>query len=247
MNKIVKFVVWPLVGLVVIVVAIGAYIAATFDPNQYKPQIVQAVKDKTQRILKLDGNIKLSLFPSIGATLDKASLSERASDREFAGADDLHVALKLIPLLSKQVVVDAIEAKNLRANLVRFKDGKTNIDDLTGGGDTSASTAKSGEPQVKIEIDHVTLKNATVTYTDQAAGAKYAISKLNLKTGRIANGVPSKIDISLTAQSDKPKLDVEAELKATVTFDPANQHYVLEGLDLSAKGIAAGISNLAAT
>ena len=246
MNKIVKFVVLPLVGMIAVIAALAAYLAATFDPNQYKPQIVQEVHDKTGRTLKLDGDIKLSLFPSIGATLGKASLSERASDREFAGADDLHVALKLFPLLSKQVVVDAIEAENLRANLVRFKDGKTNMDDLTGGGDTSASTAKGGEPQVKVEIDHVTIKNATITYTDQAAGAKYSLSKLNLKTGRIANGVPSKIDVSFTAQSDKPKLDVEAALKATVTFDLANQHYALEGLDLSAKGIAAGISNLVA-
>src|SRR5258706_14472906 len=108
MNKIVKFVVLPLVGVFVIVAAIGAYIAATFDPSLYKPQIVQAVKDKTQRTLKLDGDMKLSLFPSIGATLAKASLAERASEREFAGADHLHVAVKLFPLLSQQVVIDAI-------------------------------------------------------------------------------------------------------------------------------------------
>src|SRR5215218_1139438 len=55
MNKIVKFVVLPLAALIVVVVAIGAYVAATFDPNNYKGQIVQAVKDKTKRTLKLDG------------------------------------------------------------------------------------------------------------------------------------------------------------------------------------------------
>jgi len=84
MNKIVKFVVLPLTALIVIVVAIGAYVAATFDPNQYKGQIVQAVKDKTKRTLELDGDIKLSLFPSIGAKLGKSSLSEYASEKEFA-------------------------------------------------------------------------------------------------------------------------------------------------------------------
>ena len=63
MNKIVKFVVLPLTGIIVIVAALAAYVAATFDPNQYKPQIVQAVKDKTKRVLKIEGDIKLSLFP----------------------------------------------------------------------------------------------------------------------------------------------------------------------------------------
>jgi len=220
-------------------------VAATFDPNQYKPQIVQEVKDRTGRTLKLDGDIKLSLFPSIGATLGKASLSERASDKEFAGVGNFRVALKLMPLLSKQVVVDTVEVKDLRANLVRFKNGKTNIDDLTGGGDKTALAAKSEGPQVTIDIDHVAIVNAAVTYTDQAEGAKYALTKLNLKTGRITNGVPSKIELSATVQSDKLKLDLDTALKATVTFDLDKQSYALDGLDFSAKGSAAGISNLA--
>ncbi len=247
MNKIIKFVVLPLVGIVVVIVAIAAYVAATFDPNQYKPQIVQAVKDKTKRVLKLEGDIKLSLFPSIGATLGKISLSEFGNDKEFAGIEDFRVSLKLLPLLSKELVVDTIEIKNLRANLIRGKDGKFSIDDLTGGGDKPAPAVKSSGPPVKIDIDHVTLENATITYIDEVAGAKYALFKLNLKTGRIASGVPSKINLSFTAQSDKPRLDLQSSLKTTVTFDLDKHSYALDGLDFSTKGIAAGISNLVAT
>src|SRR6476646_7026904 len=244
MRKIVRFVVWPLLAVIVILGAIAAYIAATFDPNHYKPQVVQAVKDKTQRTLKLDGNVKLTFFPSIGATLDKASLSERGNEREFAAAEDLHVALKLVPLLSKQVVIDAIEANNLRANVARYKDGKTNIDDLTGAGSTSKPGNQAAPNAVTVDIDHITLKNAAITYVDQEAGAKYELSKLNVKTGRIANGIASKVDIAFNARSDKPKLDVDAALNATVTFDPPKQHYALEGLDLTARGAAAGITDL---
>lgn len=247
MNKIVKFVVLPLAGIVVIFVALAAYVTATFDPNQYKPQIVQAVKDKTKRVLKIEGDIKLSLFPNIGAALGKVSLSEFGNDKEFAGIEDIRVSLKLLPLLSKEIVVDMIEIKNLRANVIRGKDGKFSFDDLTSGGDKAAPAAKSDGPPVRIDIAHVTLENATITYFDQAAGAKYALSKLNLKTGRIASGVPSKIDLSLTAQSDKPKLNLDIALKTTITFDMDKQSYALDGLDFSAKGMAAGISNLAAT
>jgi AsmA protein len=247
MNKVLKFVVMPLAGIVVIVIAIVAYIAATFDPNSYKPELIKVVKDKTERTLRLDGEIKLSLFPSIGVTLGKASLSERGNDREFAGMEDLRLSLKVMPLLSREVVVDTVEVKNLRANLVRHKDGKTNIDDLMGGGEKAAPAAKSSGPQVRIDIDHVSILNAALTYADEAAGAKYALSKLNLKTGRIAIGVPSKIDLSVTAQSDKPKLDLEVALKTGITFDLDKQHYVLDGLDLGAKGTAAGISNLVAS
>lgn len=246
MKKILKFVVLPLAGIVAVLIAIGAYVAATFDPNQYKAQIVQAVKEKTKRTLKLDGDIKLSLFPSIGAVLGKASLSEFGNEQEFAGVEDFRVSLKLLPLLSKELVVNTIEIKNLRANLVRGKDGKFSIDDLTGG-DKAAPAPKSDGPPVKVDIDHVTFENATITYVDHTAGAKYALSKLNLRTGRIASGVPTKIDLSFTAQSDKPKLNLETALKTTITVDTEQQHYALEGLDFSAKGVAAGISNLVAS
>ncbi len=151
-----------------------------------------------------------------------------------------------MPLLSKEVVVDAIEIKNLRANLVRAKDGKLSIDDLTGGEKAAPAQKSEGAP-VRIDIDHVSLENATVTFVDQAAGAKYALSKLNLKTGRIANGVPGKFDLAVTAQSDKPKLNLDVALKTTLTFDLDKQHYVLEGLDFNAKGTAAGITNLVAS
>lgn len=247
MNKIIRFVVLPLVVIVVLIAAIAAYVVATFDPSQYKPQIVQAVKDKTQRALKLEGDIKLSLIPSIGATLGKISLSEYGNDKEFAGIEDFRVSMKLLPLLSKEVIVDSIEVKGLRANLVRYKDGKTNIDDLTGSGDKSAPAVKISGPLIRIDIDHVTIENATVTYIDQAAGGKYALSKLNLKTGRIASGVPNRIDLSFTAHSDKPRLDLQSSLKTTLTFDLDKQSYALGGLDFSTKGIAADISNLVAT
>lgn len=249
MNKLIKFVVLPIAGLLLIAAAAVAIIAAKLDPNQCKPQIVKAVKDKTQRTLKLDGDIKLSFFPSIGASLGKAALSEPNSEREFAGFDDLRVAVKLMPLLSKQVVVDAVEIKNLRAQVVRRKDSTTNVDDLAAGAAAAPAPAepKEAASPVKIDIDHVAIVNAALSYRDEATGSHYALSKFNLKTGRIAAGVPAKIDLALKAQSDKPKLDLEVALKTTLNFNLEKQHYAMAGLDFSATGTAAGISNLVAS
>jgi AsmA protein len=246
MQAIVKFAVLALAGVVLILGAVATYIAATFDPNSYKPQIVQAVKDRTQRDLRLEGDIKLAFFPGIRATLGRVSLSERGSEKEFAGVDDVRVTLKLVPLLSKQVVVETIEVKNLRAHLVRFKDGTTNIDDLTSGV-IPAPAARDGELPLVIDIDHVTLENAELTYKDEAAGAAYALSKLNLRTGRIASGVPVKIDLASTVQSDRPAMNLETVLKATVAFDLDQRSYGLAGIDFGAKGMAAGFENLVMT
>lgn len=241
--KILKYALLGLGALLLLAGGVFAYVAATFDPNQYKPQLVQAVKDRTQRTLKLDGDIKLSFWPSIGAKIGKASLSERGSEKEFAQVDEAHVSLKLLPLLSRQVVADTVRVKGLRANVVRTKDGRTNMDDLAGAPPPKDAPAPK-EAGLAIDIAGVVIEDATVTYTDQAAGTAYTLSKLDLKSGRIAPGVPAKIDLKVHAQSKKPVLDLQAALKTELTFVPGKS-VALKDLDLDAKGAAAGISGLA--
>jgi AsmA protein len=244
--KILKYALLAVAGLVIVIGAVLAYIAATFDPNQYKPQMVQAVKERTQRTLKLEGDIGLSFWPSIGAKIGKASLSERASDREFAAVEEVRVALKLMPLLSRQAVVDTVRVRGLRANLVKTKDGRTNVDDLVGPPSAKEAPAPKGAaPDFRVDVAGLDIENATIAYTDQAAGTKVTLSKVSLKTGRIAPGVPSRVELSVHAQGDKPKLDLQAALKARLTFNPGQQSVALEDIALEAKGTAADLTNLA--
>jgi AsmA protein len=241
--KILKYALLAVAGLVIVIGAVLAYIAATFDPNQYKPQIVQAVKERTQRTLKLEGDIGLSFWPSIGAKIGKASLSERASDREFAAVEEVRVALKLMPLLSRQAVVDTVRVRGLRASIVKAKDGKLNVDDLAGT--PGAKEAAAAKPDFKVDVAGLDIENATIAYTDQAAGTKVTLSKVNLKTGRIAPGVPGRVELSLNVEGDKPKLDLQVKLNTRLTFNPGQQSVALEDLALDAKGAAADFKNLA--
>jgi len=243
--KILKYALLAITGLVIVIGAVLAYIAATFDPNQYKPQIVQAVKERTQRTLKLEGDIGLSFWPSIGAKIGKASLSERASDREFAAVEEVRVALKLMPLLSRQVVVDTVRVRGLRASIVKAKDGRTNVDDLAGSpAPKGAPATKDVGADFKVDIAGIEITDATVSYADAAAGTKYVLSKLNLKTGRLAPGVPTSVELSVHVQSGTPKVDLPVAMKTRLTFDPEKRSLALADLVLEAKGVAAGLTNL---
>ena len=235
--KLVKYLLMAGGGLVLVVGGVVAYIAATFNPNSYKPQVIQMVKDKKQRDLKLDGDIKLKFWPSIGADLGKISLSEFKSDKEFAAVDSLRVSLKLMPLLSKKLVVDEVEVRGVRAAIVKFKDGRMNIDDLL-------SKDEKKQEQFEFDIDHVAVENAALTYRDEAQGAQYALSNVNLKTGRIAPNVPGKIDLSMTVKGNKPAIDLGIALKTKLTFDLEQQVFSLQDMGLETKGAAADLKNL---
>lgn len=246
MNKIIKYGLLGTGGIVGVAVVGIVYVAMTFNPNDYKAKVIQAVKESNQCNLHLDGDIKLSFFPNIGATLSKVSLSEFNSDKEFAAIGSARVSLALIPLLRKQVVVDEVVLSGLQATLVKHKDGTTNIDDLLGEGQNKKEehqeSAKS--QQVKLDVTSVSITHTNLSYRDEMTGAQYAIKDLALNTGRIANGVPGKIDLSMTLQANQPKLDITTQLNTKLTFDLDKQQYRLQALNLKLAGTAMDMSNL---
>jgi len=171
MTKTVKYILIGLAALVALLLAAIGILAATFDPNDYKPQIIKLVQDKTQRTLSIPGEIKLTFFPRIGADLGKVSISERNSKNEFASIDSAKVSLALMPLLSKQFVVDRITVHGLRANVRRFKDGTTNYDDLLSKEETKGE-AGSGQ-QVDLDIAGVNITEHTTCMTINCKAASW--------------------------------------------------------------------------
>ncbi|MFN0039066.1 MAG: AsmA family protein [Burkholderiales bacterium] len=248
--KVLKWIAIVAGGVVLLIAATLGFIAATFDPNQYKAQVAELVKEKTGRTLTIEGDIRLTFFPKIGVHLGKTRLSEFQNDKEFAGLDDMRVSLALFPLLSRQVVVDRIRLDGLRASLVRHQNGKTNFDDLIGGNKEPAPAkpapvAKSTSP-IKLEVDGVEIGNAALSWKDEKTGAQYAISAFNLNTGGIAPGVPTVFDMSARIQGNAPKADVQFGMRGTLRADLDAQVFSLSALHLNLKGEAAGISGLSA-
>lgn len=243
MKKYLKYGLYSAGGLVAIFAAALTYIALTFDPNTYKPQIIQAVKDSKQRTLKLDGDIKLFFFPSIGARIGQVALSEFKSEQEFASIGEARVSLAFIPLLSKQVVVDEVLLTGLKAQVIKHRDGTTNLDDLLSKSAEPAQPKAASAP-IKFDIAAVRIDDTEFSYTDESTGARYSVKDLSLHTGRIANGKPSKIDFAAHILANQPKVDVNTQLKTTLTFDLDKGAYDVKNLDVQAKGAVLDFSNL---
>lgn len=238
-----KWVKWGLIGLGAVVLLFAgalAFIAATFDPNQHKAQVEALVKEKTQRTLTIEGDVRLMLFPKLGVQLGKTRLSEFNNDKEFAGIDTMRVSLALMPLLARQVVVDQIQIDGLRASLVKHKDGKTNFDDLLGTREsTRKATAPASETQspastpIKFDINGVKVSKVALSWKDEATGAEYVISDLALETGRVAPGVPVQFDLSAGFSISKPKLDLKLQGSGSVSADPKGQSFSVPVLTTS--------------
>ncbi len=246
--KVLKWLLLAAGALILVFAVVLAIIVATFDPNQYKAQVAQLVKEKTQRTLTLEGDIRLMLFPKLGVHLGKASLSEFKSETQFASLEDMRVALAVLPLLTRQVVVDQVQLEGLRAKLVKHRDGTTNFADLLRGGqgeaaekDAPAAPAESGTMPIKFEVDGIRISNAALSWEDEASGASYAVSNFNLKSGRLAANVPAKFDLGATIRGSATKLEAKLQAKGTLSAAPQTQQFALADLAISLNAQAAGL------
>ncbi len=247
MPKTAKIVLLVIAGLLVLLIAAAAIFAATFNPNDYKPQLIRTVQEKTQRTLSIPGDISLRFFPKLGARLGPLSISEQGGKAEFAAVDSASVSLALLPLLSREVVVDRVEVEGLRANIKRFKDGSTNYDDLLKKEEKTeagAQTGEQGEKPLVFDIDGIKLANAHIDYEDQQAGRRIELGQMSLETGKIANGVPSSLRLKAQVKSSKPAVDASVNAKSGFTLDLPQQHVVLDKLDAEIKGALAGFTGL---
>jgi AsmA protein len=149
-------------GAVAAVAAIGAGVfVATFDANQYKSLAIDWMKTERQRTLAIEGPVDLSVFPRLAVKVSKVRLSERGRADEFASIDAAALSLQWLPLLRRQLVVERVSARGVRAVLTRSADGQLNVDDLLGTKDAAEAAAGTGKSSpMRFEVGAVEIDDA---------------------------------------------------------------------------------------
>lgn len=243
MRKPLKYGLLGLGGLVVIALAAAAVFALTFDPNRYKGQIEDAVKEKTGRTLKLAGKLELAFWPSLGAKVGGVTLSEKASDKEFVALDSAHASVAVLPLLHGAVLVDGIRVSGLKANVVKDKQGKFNFSDLMESpAGKPAAEAKPAEPAkgaVGFDIGSVRIERSALTYRDLGSGQEIALSDIDLSTGRIGEKANGKLKFSVHAKGRNPDLDAKVQLAGDYRVDLPAKSYALSAVEGRVSGTLA--------
>src|SRR3989442_1755763 len=245
MKKPVKCLWLALGGLVALAVAVVLVFALTFDPNRYKDEIERMAMERTGRTLRLQGELKLVLFPSLGAGVGGVTLSERGSQREFVSLQSARASVKLLPLLHGQVIVDALRVSGLKAQIVRNKDGSYNFSDLLEGkAEKPGPKRKEQSAPVIFDIAGVDIDRAAVAYRDSSTGQEISLSDLDLHTGPIAENA---IGLDFAARLDESSIRGNPAMARTAQpsyhFDLDKDRLEGKGnvaLDVAAAGATAG-------
>ena len=181
-------------GLIALFLIAAVAFFLFFDPNDFREDISQAVKEETGRDLVIDGEVSLQLFPWLAVEVGHAALgnAEGFGEKPFAEFDRAKLSVRVLPLLLRQeVVVGAAVLDALRLNLQVTNDGRSNWDDIASaeGNDESvngvATDSQSADGQA-LEISGVDINDASVVYANRDTGEAYTLSDLNMRIGRIS-------------------------------------------------------------
>ncbi|MDH4763589.1 AsmA family protein [Pseudomonas sp. CBMAI 2609] len=237
-----------LVGLLLLLVAVGFALTHLVDPNDYKDEIRQLARDKANVDLQLKGDIGWSLFPWLGVELHDATLASAATpDRQLAQVQRLILSVRLLPLLLRRdLEMSDIKIDGLDLTASRDDQGRTNWAEIgrpapkadPGAAPADTATGTSGESTtgrqpLKLNVESLTVRNSRVEYSDARNGARYAFEGIDLETGAIYAGTPIPIKLAGTANTTQPPVNATVLLNGKFRFDPASQQYALDDLQLT--------------
>ena len=230
--KIMLSIIAALVLLVVLVVCAAVFF---INPNNFKPEIIAAVKNKTGRDLGIDGDLKLTVFPSIGVNTGKMTLSNAQGfeAKNFASLEESHINVALLPLLSKKVQVGDIALKGLTLNLTTNQQGLTNWDDLTAKKTPASVTNSTPSTQQiaataavetaaalsKLSIGNVTLTNTQINWQNQQTGQNYVFKDVSLASSKARFNQPISINIGFITLNPDTNITQTQKLNTILTIN----------------------------
>ncbi|MCW9024261.1 MAG: AsmA family protein [Gammaproteobacteria bacterium] len=245
-----------LLALILILVITAISLPFIIDPNDYKDEITQQVKQHTGRTLHIPGEIKLSLFPWLGLQLGEVKL-ENASGFQpahFAQISEVDVRVQFWPLFKGNIQIGQVVLQGLILNLQRNADGHTNWDDLTKQAPTDAVDSKVPAPEkpeatpksapatstepplaalAALSIEGVRVENANVHWIDKTTNQDIRIENIQLTLGAVSLTEKIPLELSFAFNSVEPAIQSQLHLSTNIQLDLEKQIYTLSQLVLT--------------
>ena len=235
MNVLTRSIKFFFILLALVLLALLAF-AATFDANNYKPQIIKQVEDATGRTFAIDGDINLSVFPWVGLKVENVALGNEKGFKaaQFAAIKQLDIKVNVLPLLKKEVEINTIRLHGLDVSLEVAKDQSNNWSSLAqtqAEADTEAK-AKEAEkteqpaaekdgalPLQSLKVEGFEFVDATIRYDDRSSNTAAKVSELNLTTSAITFDEPVDVQFGARVENNQPVIDTQLKLNTQITFN----------------------------
>jgi len=228
------------VVVLLLVLMLGIFIAAkVIDPNDYKPVIIDQVKQHTGRDLLIEGDLGWQLWPPLGISIGQTQLKNTA---EFGGDDMLRfnkvvVDVQLLPLLSKSVIVDEVNIDGFYFHRITNAKGETNLDDLLAATSspseqeptTTPAQDEGGMPLEELRVGKgISITNALIIDENQASQVRQQVELVSLSVGQFAFDSWFPVALEFKAGLTEPQLSATVQWESELQVNRALDSFLIK-------------------
>ncbi|MFN3869453.1 MAG: AsmA family protein, partial [Hyphomicrobiaceae bacterium] len=231
-------------GLILLAALALVFVVLVPPTDLIRQQAIAAVKQQTGRDLAIRGPASLTFYPAIGVSLADVSLSAPPGMSAPATVEmkRLDVAVKLLPLISRQIEVKQLVLTRPRIDLRIDKSGRASWDMVSSAGIGNAPPLRFAEVRDETRLDDsggtargIVVAQASSRPPGVATGGRPSLEGLALEDVRIVDGsvdytdersgvshAISSLDAAITADKLTSPLTAKGDLDwrgQTIGFD----------------------------
>lgn len=170
-RRIGKIIAWLLAVLVLLIAALALFIL-TFDWNRARPWVNDKVSEAIGRPFAIEGDLKVGWRHAVGETgwrawvpwprFSAANITIANPDwtrqQRFATLDEIDFQVKVLPLLTHDIVIPAINLVNPSVDLERLADGRNNW---------TFKLKSAGPSEWKLDLHDIAFAKGNIAFSDQ--------------------------------------------------------------------------------
>ncbi|AUD60227.1 cell envelope biogenesis protein AsmA [Shewanella sp. Pdp11] len=231
-----KFIKWLLALVVTLILLVTVYLTVFFDPNDFKPEIVDVVKKQTGRELVITDDLSWTFFPVIGINLGGVSLSnpEGFTPKAMLEVNKAVAEVALMPLFSQKIEIAELSLDGATINFVTRKNGTSSFDGLSGDNSKQAATpateTSSNAKLNDINIGGVSITNTQINMIDEAKKQTQVFSLKSFTFGEFTLDTFAPIAFEFSATM--PDMTISSEGKGELKLSRDLTQLVVNGLKI---------------
>ncbi|ATL91431.1 AsmA family protein [Aeromonas sp. CU5] len=221
-----KKIIYIVLGVAVAAVVAIAALVSLIDPNQFKPQLAEQVRNSTGRELVMTGEIGWRFWPSFGLSLEQVALRNPAgfAEPDLVRFEQGEASVALLPLLSHRLEIGKVTLSGAHLFIQTKADGSSNLSGLIKDAAASTATATSEPAQPaaapaaasesqpwQISLQGVALSQASALVQDDRRGTSLRLARLDLDIGQLITGQWVPVTLAAKGSADKLAFDVKGQ------------------------------------
>ena len=239
MTKIIRLVLYTLIAIIVIAFVAFVGLVLFVNPNDFKPQISQAVYEKTGRTLTLGGDISWSFYPWATLAVANAELSNPKDFEQgnLAKIKQVKIGIKLLPLLHKKLVIDKLYLDGLNLNLTTDKTGRNNWQLTQPATESQQDTAPAQQASTAFAVQFSKLKvtDSNLTWLNQPFDQHIFVNNITLTSEKFGFNHYFPISLGFLVEGKKPLLHADIIATAKINLSPNYTRAQAKDLDIQVR------------